>query len=115
MAQITVLTKASANPSFQDPVVDRKYDASDLDYYVIYTYNSRLLRSAAFRFSRPDTSSEFRLNEIYYADKQQINASTPRVVDWVISISSGPLPAVARYTFVPPTTAKAIANVRGGG
>jgi len=55
------------------------------------------------------------LSEIYYADLQNVNASTPRMIDWRLTIHTGSLPMSTNYVFVPPTNARAIANVKGQG
>lgn len=116
MASVTVVSTTSGTASLADPIVStRSYDSNDLNYYVVYTYASRPRRSAAFHFVRTDLAAPWTLQEIYYADSLQLNASTPRLVDWRISVYTGILPASTNYVFVPPASARAISNVRGQG
>jgi hypothetical protein len=115
-AQITLLTKTSSPPVMTDPVdQNRSYVADDLNLYVIYTYTPRTQRSSAFHFSRPDLNSPWSLSEIYYADSQTAGSSVVRFVDWRITVHTGVLPLSTNYVFVPPTNARAIANVKGQG
>lgn len=113
MSQITVIGDGMY---IDDPVIpSRRYTGTQNDLYIVYTYASRLQRSGAFHLQRSGPLSDWHLSEIFYADRQQLNASTSKTVDWMISVTTGTMPTVPRYTFVPPTTAKSIANVRGGG
>lgn len=116
MSSSTVVSKAGKVTSMVDPIdQNRTYTGDDLNYYVVYTYATRPLRSCAFHLSRTDLSSPWRLSEIYYADAINLNASNPRVVDWRITVSTGILPLSTNFVFIPPTTAKAIPNVRNHG
>lgn len=113
-AQISVVTTGSV----KDPVnPDRVYYAGDFDNYVIYWYGTRLKRSAAFHLTRKAQDQPWQLAEIYYSDVEPLPGSRSRWVDWGISVHTDALPASTNYVFVPPATARAIANPRstGGG
>jgi hypothetical protein len=113
-AQITTLTKTSTPPQMVDPVdTNRTYTADDLNFYILYTYTPRTQRSGVFHFTRADLTKPWALSEFYYADAQQVNSSVQRVLNWRITVRTGSLPASTNYVFVPPTNARAIANVKG--
>lgn len=110
------ITLVDSGVAMTDPVdPDRKYVGDDLNVYVVYTYTPRQKRSAAFHMTRPDLAHPWMLSEIYYADLRQLNPSTPRFLEWLITVHTGKLPLTTNYVFVPPTTARGIANVKGGG
>jgi len=113
---VTTDVRAGAVPQFQDPVdKSRVYVADPLNEYIVYTYATRLQRSAAFHLVRTDPLSPWKLSEIYYADFQQLNPATASFVDWKLSVYTGILPSSTTYDFKPPATARAIANVKGQG
>ncbi|HVT13378.1 MAG TPA: hypothetical protein VHE55_14015 [Fimbriimonadaceae bacterium] len=114
MATITYVGKGTTTESMKDPVANRTYVASDVDAFVVYTYPTRPQRSAAFHLTRPDQTQPWAISEIYYADLQRISASTSRYVDWTITVHTTAFPFAATYIFKPPTTARPIANVKGG-
>ncbi|HWA83368.1 MAG TPA: hypothetical protein VG820_08050 [Fimbriimonadaceae bacterium] len=115
MATVTWVGKGTTTESLKDPIANRTYVASDQDAFVVYTYATRPQRSASFHLTRADLTQPWSLSEIYYADLQRINASNSRFVDWTITVHTSAFPFEATYIFKPPTTARPIANVKGGG
>jgi len=114
-ATITTVAEGGAVSKMDDPVdPNRTYVADNLDYYVVYTYKIRPQRCAAFHFTRTDVNQPWVLSDINYADLQYINPSTPRLVDWTITVYSANFPVTTNFVFIPPASAKAIANVKGG-
>jgi hypothetical protein len=115
MANVTTLTKASTPPTMADPVnPSRIYTGDDLNYYILYTYNNRPQRSAAFHFSRKDIAATWELSDIFYADQTSMRSGV-RTIDWKVSIFRGSLPLTTNYVFQPPSNSRAIANVRTTG
>jgi hypothetical protein len=92
-------------------VPDRVYNSNPDNFFVMYTYNVRPERTATFRFQRT-APGQWDLTEIYFADRQRLGSSV-RVMDWRISIYTGSLPSGTNYKFVPPSNARAVANLRG--
>jgi len=115
-ATVTLVSKSSQTTSMKDPVdANRTYTADDTNFYVVYTYPSRPQRSAAFHFTLPDTTKPWVLSEIFYADLQHLNPSTPRLLDWTITVYTDNFPETPNFVFVPPANSHSIANARGGG
>ncbi|MFI5386766.1 MAG: hypothetical protein ACHQ50_11675 [Fimbriimonadales bacterium] len=112
-AAITVVGKGSSMTDPVDP--NRVYVGDDFNIYIVYTYTPRQKRSAAFHIVRGDLTQPWALSEIYYADQLQINPSTSRLVEWVITAYVGALPSSTNFIFVPPAAARATANVKGQG
>ncbi len=114
-ARITLLsTDPGADQlSMIDPVANRTYTASNTEKFIVYSYDTGLRRSAAFHFSRTDTASPYELTEVYVAD-QRTAGSTSRLIDFSIQVNPA-LATTTNYVFVPPTTARAIANPRPAG
>lgn len=109
---------ATINPgeTLQDPVnTNRSYVAGLNDTYVVYWYQTRINRSAVFHLAWDDTTKTWNLSDIYYTDLQNMTSSAPRVLDWHITVYTGALPSSTDYVFVPPSSSRAITNVRGQG
>ncbi len=114
-ATVSVVTGGA---SMQDPVAkNRTYQSvpGGLDEFVVYTYAQRPQRSAAFHLTVNSTVGGWNLSEVYYADEKYLNPSTPRLLDWKITVYTGTLPSTTNFVFIPPAKARAIANVRSPG
>lgn len=116
MSTITEVSMTSGTLTMADPVnPNRMYVADNLNMYVVYSYKTRPTRSGAFHLTRPDTTTQWGLSEFFYSDRQQINVSNVRWIDWTMTINTGPYQWFTDFSFMPPKTARAVASLRGQG
>lgn len=95
-----------------DPITGETYSPGANDFYVVYTYPDRIMRSAAFHLVRNDSSSPFDIAQIYYNDAGKFNG-TQRLISWTLTVNALTA-ATTNFKFVPPVSARAIATRRGG-
>ncbi len=103
----------SAGTVVKDKISGRVYAPGGDDFYILYLFEERLKRSCAFHLARVDATKPFEISEVIYTDIQKMGSSE-RILSWTMTVN--PLTtATTNYTFIPPRTARAIANRRPGG